>query len=93
MLLVGLIDCLGGVAGKLAQRYPSQVTTGEVVALGLRLAALALLRARELLEAAVKSLHLPAHLHGVDDHFPRQVRGQVIGEHPFNAAVCGNQFE
>jgi len=49
LLLVGLIDCLGGVAGDLP--------------------------------------------HLVDDYFPGQLRGQAVGDHPFNAAVCGNQLE
>ena len=52
-LLMGLIDCLDGVAGELPQRNLSQVTTGWVIALGLRFATLTFSGAGESLEAAV----------------------------------------
>ena len=93
LLLVGLIDRLGRVASKLAQRHPGRIAAGEVVALGLGFAAPTLLGVGELLEATMKRLHLPANLNGVDDYFPRHMRGQVIDDHPFNAAVWGNQLE
>lgn len=64
-----------------------------MVLLRLRRAALAFLRPRQLLETPVKLLYLPAYLDGIDDHFPVQVRRQVVGYHPFNAAVRGDQLE
>lgn len=64
-----------------------------MVALGLGLAARTLLGAGQLLETTVKRFHLPAPQPRVDDHFPRQLRGQVISNYPVNAAVWGNQLD
>ena len=74
----------------MAERNPSQVATDQVVALCIGVAALALFGPRQLLETAVKFLHLPAHLHGIDDHLPRQMSGQVVGNDPSNVAVRGH---
>ena len=62
-------------------------------ALGCGLAALALLRPGQLLEAAVKFLHLPTHLYGLNHHFAGQMSSQMVGNDPFNVAVCGHQLE
>ena len=93
LLLVDLIEGLPSLAGVLAKRNPGQIAAGQVVALCLGLAALAFFGPGELLETAVELLDLSAHLHGGDDHFPRQVCPQVVGNHPFNVAVCGHQLE
>ena len=68
-------------------------STGQVVALGIGIAALALFGPRQLLEAVMKLLHLPAHLYGIDDHLPRHIRGQVLGNDSFNVAVRDHQLE
>ena len=60
-----------------------------MIALRLGGAALTFLRARQLLEAAVKLLCLPAPLHGFNHHFPVQVGCQLIGYRPLNATVRG----
>ena len=60
---------------------------------GSGFAAMAFFRAREVLEAAVKLLHLPAHVHRVENRFSAQVCRQVVGNDPFNAAACGNPLE
>nr|WP_162549645.1 hypothetical protein [Hymenobacter nivis] len=41
----------------------------------------------------MKPLHLPAYLYGIDNHLPIETGRQVMGYHPLNAAVCGNQLE
>ena len=87
---MSLTDCLGGLAGKLAQRHPGHIATGEVVARGPNLAARALFGARELFKTGVKLLDLPAHLHDIDDPLAGQVCGQVGGNDPFNVAVRGH---
>ena len=92
-LLVSLVDGLADGPRVLAQRDPDQITARQVVALGPRLAALALFPAGELLKAAVQCLDLSAHLHRLDDHFPARVSSQGIGDDPFPAAVRGNQLE
>ena len=93
MLLVRLINRLADSAGMLAERYPCHVAAGQVVALGIGIAALALFGLRQLLEAVIKLLLLPAHLYGIDDHFPRQMRGQVIGNNPLNIAFRGHPLK
>ena len=55
--------------GRACTAKPTRGSSGE--ALGAGLAALAFLKTGELLEAAVKPLHLPAHR--LDDHFAAQV--------------------
>ena len=62
-------------------------------ALGISIAALAFFGPRQLLETVMKLLHLPAHLYCIDDHLPRQMRGQVLGNEPFNVAVRDHQLE
>ena len=69
----------------LAERYPCNVASGQMVALGIGL--------RQLLEAAMKLLHLPAYLCGINDHFPRQMRGQAIGNKLFNVTVRDHPLE
>ena len=49
----------------------------------------AFLPPRQVLEAAVKRRHSPARQHGLNHQFTRQVRRQVVGNDPFNAAVRG----
>ena len=88
-----LINRLADSAGMLAERHPCYVAAGQVVALGIGIAALALFGSRQLLEAAMKLLHLPAHLYVIDDRFPRQMRGQVIGNDLLNFAVRGHPLE
>ena len=77
--MVRLINHLADLADMLAERHPSQVAAGQVVALGVGVTALAFFGPRQLFEAAMKLLHLPANLHGINDHLPRQMSGQVIG--------------
>ena len=77
--MVRLIHRLVCSAGMLTERHPRQVAAGQVVALGVGVTALAFFGPRQLFEAAMKLLHLPANLHGINDHLPRQVSGQVIG--------------
>ena len=75
MLLVRLINRLTYSAGMLAERNIRQVAIDQVVELCIGVAALALFGPRQLLETAVKSPHLPAHLHGIDDYLPRRMSG------------------
>ena len=49
LLLVCLINRLACSPGMLAERHPSQVAAGQVVALGMSVAALALFSSRQLL--------------------------------------------
>ena len=88
-----LVNSLPHPAGVLMQRNPGQVTTYQMVALGCGLAVLALLRSGQLLKAAVKLLHLPTHLHGLNHHFVGQMSCQIIGNELFNADVRGHQLE
>ena len=64
-----------------------------MVAIGISIAELALFGLRQLLEAAMKLFHLPAHLYGIDNRFPRQMRSQVIDNETLNFAVRGYQLE
>ena len=52
-----------------------------------------LLRPGQVLEAAVKFLHLPTHLHDLNHHFAGQMSNQVTGNDPSNVAVRGHQLE
>ena len=88
-----LVNDLSHPVGVLTRRHSGQVTTPPVIALGRGLTALALLRLGQLLEAAVKLLHLPAHLHGLNHYFAGQMSSQIADNDSFNVAVCGHQLE
>ena len=90
---IGLVNGLPHSTGVLAERYPGQAAIRQMVALRRGLAALAPLQSRQLLKAAVKFLHLPAHRRGLNRQFAGQMSGQVIGNEPFNVAVLGHQLE
>ena len=84
LLLVGLVNGSSHPAGVLPQRNPGQATIRPVISRGRGLAARALLRPGQLLEAAVKRLHLPAHMHGLNYHFAGQMSSQMYGNEQFN---------
>ncbi len=64
-----------------------------MVALGLSAAALTSPGPGELLEAAVKLLHLPARARGGLDQLLGQGEGEVVGNDPFHVTVWGDHPE
>ena len=88
--LPDLIDRSLHLLGFDFERHPRMIAAGHVVALRAGLAALALLRTRQLLEFPVELLHLPPVV--VLDLSDKQVYSvvKVIRYDPVNVAVLGN---
>jgi len=83
-----LVERTPGLSRDVGQTDPHEHGAGDMVSLDARLAALATLKARELLDLAVKLLDLPAQATRILCR-RRRVLSELVGHDPVRA-VCGH---
>ncbi len=92
-IMTDLIQGFAKLKGLDLQGQPGVITTGQMISLGSGASALAFLATGQLLESSMQFFDLPAHVIRLLSDLRGYRLIQVIGHHPVNVTVCGDQLE